>query len=196
MTHGSTHDSLFTAWNVVRLPLRKHFKSRFPGMNVRRLHEKFSTDVLYGPCKDVLGRTHAQIFYGSISGYTHAEPLNDFKGFGVTLLDFIRKVGAMDELRNDNASNQISEKVQEILRWFYIKQTTSEPHHQHQNAVEGRIGDLLVLINRVLDRRNAPEQFWYLALQWVIDVDNIIATKRGGQVASPIQRAFGVTPDC
>ena len=52
------------------------------------------------------------------------------------------------------------------------------------------------MINRVLDRRNAPEQFWYLALQWVIDVDNIIATERGGQIASPIQRAFGVTPDC
>ena len=102
----------------------------------------------------------------------------------------------MDELCNDNASSQISEKVQEILRWFYIKQTTSEPHHQHQNPVEGQIGNLLVLTNQVLDRRNAPEQFWYLALQWVIDVDNIIATERGGQIASPIQRAFGVTPDC
>ena len=35
------------AHNYLRLPMRRHFKSRFPQLNVNRLREKYATDTLF-----------------------------------------------------------------------------------------------------------------------------------------------------
>ena len=39
------------AKNQLRLPLRDHFKARFPALNVRRLNETFATDTFFASCK-------------------------------------------------------------------------------------------------------------------------------------------------
>ena len=38
-----------------RLPLRRHFKSRFPQANFNRLHETFSTDTMFSSTKAMGG---------------------------------------------------------------------------------------------------------------------------------------------
>ena len=86
------------ARNVMRLPLRKHFKSRFPALNVRRLCEMYSTDILYGKMQSIDGIEKAQVFFGVDSGFTHVEKRCKKSDFSSCLLKFIRKHGAMNEL--------------------------------------------------------------------------------------------------
>ena len=50
------------AQNHVRLPMRMHFKSRFPALNVRRLRETFATDTFFSSEKALGGYTCAQLF--------------------------------------------------------------------------------------------------------------------------------------
>eukprot|EP00957_Ditylum_brightwellii_P070667 5370733-Ditylum_brightwellii.AAC.1 len=56
-----------------------------------------------------------------------------------TLLDFIRKWGAIKGLFSDNAKSQASLTVKDILRQYNIDDMQSEPHQQHQNPAERRI---------------------------------------------------------
>ena len=55
------------AVNVLRLPLRRHFKSRFPYLNRNRLAETFSTDTLFSSVTALGGETCAQVFVGKKS---------------------------------------------------------------------------------------------------------------------------------
>jgi len=56
-----------TQWarNVERIPFRKHFKSRFPVLNIHHRHEAVATDTVYSdtPAVDD-GATSAQVFVG------------------------------------------------------------------------------------------------------------------------------------
>jgi hypothetical protein len=53
------------AKNVLRLPLRQHFKSRFPSLNVRRLREPYATDTFFSSERSVDGSTCAQLYVGN-----------------------------------------------------------------------------------------------------------------------------------
>ena len=53
---------------IIRQPLRRHVKSRFPHMNVSRIDEPISIDPMFANCKSIYhGFTAAQIFYGTKS---------------------------------------------------------------------------------------------------------------------------------
>ena len=54
------------------LPLRRHFKSRFPQANVNRLHETFSTDTMFSSTKVIGGETMCQVFSRNKSKYIKA----------------------------------------------------------------------------------------------------------------------------
>ena len=53
-----------------------------------------------------------------------------------TLMDEIRKYGAMNHLVSDNARAQILARVKEILRAFCIDDWQSEPYKGNQNFAE------------------------------------------------------------
>ena len=57
------------ATNVLRLPLRRHFKSRHPQLNCPRLREEYSTDTLFSSVTGIGGHTCAQVFVGKSSKY-------------------------------------------------------------------------------------------------------------------------------
>ena len=58
------------AKNYLRLPLRKHFKSRYQKLNWNRLQEKYATDNIFSSTKRLHDQTCAQIFVGKKSQYT------------------------------------------------------------------------------------------------------------------------------
>ena len=63
--------------------------------------------------------------------------------FPKTLMDFIRTWGAPNSLFSDNAAEQCSFAVKDILCMYNIgPHQTREPHHQHQNTAEHRIEDI------------------------------------------------------
>ena len=63
-----------TVWyNTPHLPLCRHFKSRAPFMNVRRLNEECATDTIFVNCKAHDGSTCAQIYVGVTSQFISLE---------------------------------------------------------------------------------------------------------------------------
>jgi len=183
-----------------RLPMRKHFKSRFPGANVPRRDETVAMDSIFSdtPALDDGipghgGCTILQYYVGCRSQYSKGYPMASETAIPQTLQDFIRHYGAPNALFNDNAKAEISKKVQDILRHFYMKQYRSEPHQQNQNPAERRIQDMKKHTNMLLDRTGAPASMWLLCTLYVIDLHNHLAG--GSSDITPIQKAFGYTPD-
>ena len=183
------------ARNAYRLPFRKHFKSRFPALNVHRRQEPVATDTVYAdtPAIDD-GATCAQIFVGRKSLVTDVYGMKTDKEFINTLEDNIRRRGAMDKLISDRAQVETSKKVQDILRALIIDDWQSEPHHQHQNFAENRWQTVKMYCNNVLNRTGAPAYTWLLCLLWVSFVLNHLATE-SLHFRTPMEALTGSTPD-
>ena len=191
-TLGSTTQ---LARNTYRLPFRKHFKSRFPALNVHRRNEPVATDTIWSDTPALhSGFIAAQVFVGRFSLVTDVYGMVTDASFVHVLEDNIRKRGAMDMLISDRAKAQVSRKVQDILRMYCIKDYQSEPHHQHQNYAENRIRTLKQYTNRVLDRSGAPANLWLLACEYVTLLLNLTACEAIGFVV-PLQKLTGQTQD-
>ena len=154
-----------------RLPLCKHFKSRFPAANVARRNETVATDTFFSdiPAHDdgIMGHGGAsmvQVYCGTTSGIVAVFPMKSETEMPGTLLDFIRKLGAPNSLFSDNAKVEIGKTVKYILRMYCIDDMQSEPHHQHQNPAERRIQDLKKISNHLMDQTGTPAMFWLLSL--------------------------------
>ena len=53
---------------IIRQPMRRHIKARFPHMNVTRIDEPISTDPMFSNCRSIFHDfLAAQIFYGTKS---------------------------------------------------------------------------------------------------------------------------------
>jgi len=107
---------------IIRYPLRRHVKSRFPHMNVTRIDEAISTDPLFSNCRSMYhGYTMAQVFYGTKS-HTIFLYGRRLKGeLPRSYKKYIRDHGALSALRRDNVKEEQSEHVQDINREFMIK---------------------------------------------------------------------------
>jgi hypothetical protein len=184
-----------------RLPLRKHFKTRFPAANIPRRNEIVATDTFFSDVKahddGLLGHGGAlmvQLFCGTQSLITAVFPMRTEKEMPATLLDFIRKWGAPNGLFSDNAKVQIGKTVQSILRMYCIDDLQSEPHHQHQNPAERRIQDVKKVSNLIMDRTGTPAEYWLLSLLHTAYILNRLATKHLGWL-TPFEKATEQKPD-
>ena len=139
------------AENHVRLPMRMHFKSRFPALNVKRLNEVFATDTFYSSEKALGGYTCAQLYVGKTSTFTEICGMKQENQMADTLQDFIRQWGAPCGLLSDNAKAETSKAIKDILRMYAIKDMQSEPHHQHQNYAERRIQEVKSTSTIIMD---------------------------------------------
>ena len=179
----------------MRLPLRRHMKSRFPGLNVRfRFKEMFATDTWFASVKALGGISCVQVYVGKKSIFTAVFPMTTENQMAETLQDFIRKWGAPAGLFSDNAKSETSHAVKNILRLYNIYDLQSEPHYQNQNYAERRIQELKQTTNVLMDRTNTPIDLWYLCLEYVVYVLNHLAVPRL-ENRTPIEVAFGTTPD-
>ena len=130
-----------TQWgtSVSTFPMREHLKSRNPALNIQRRHEAVATETVYSDTPAVdSGVKQAQLFVGKESLVSDIYPMRSGKQFINTLEDNIRRRGVMDKLISDSAKNEISHKVQDILRAYNISDWQTEPHHQNQNPAEWR----------------------------------------------------------
>ena len=167
-------------------PFRKHFKSRFPAANVRRLNETFATDTYFSdvPAADdgVPGHggcTMAQVYVGCTSEFMEIFPMSTESEVPETLENFIRKWGAMKCLFSDNAKSETSNAVKQLQRMYCIDDAQSEPHYQHQNYAERKIQDVKRMSNNIMDRVGCPAKYWLLALTFVIGLVNVLVNSNG-----------------
>ena len=184
-----------------RLPLRKHFKSRFPAANIPRLNETVATDTLFSntPAHNdgILGHagaTMVQLYCGKSSQLTAVYPMKSDHEMSHTLEDFIRHHGAPNALFSDNAKAQIGKAVLNILRMYSIKDFQCEPHHQHQNYAERRIQEVKKHTNELMDRTNTPPSYWLLCTIYTVYILNRLSTASLGH-KTPIEVATGQQPD-
>ena len=179
----------------MRLPLRNHVKSRYPQLNRNRLRETYSTDTIFSPVPAVhTGETCMQVFYGKSSKFCKGYGMKT-ESLGPEMLEtFIAEVGAPYGLMNDNTKMETSEAWKKILRKYNVKPSTTEPYHPQQNAVERRIQDVKRVTVAIMDHVNVPEELWLLATYYAIYLLNHTANSSLGWI-TPIEKAFGVTPD-
>ena len=83
----------------------------------------------------------------------------------------------MDKLVSDRANVKISDKVKDVLRHYMIKDSQSEPYHEHQNPSERRYQTVKDYVNAILDRTGAPPKTWLLAMQYVCYILNTLYNK-------------------
>ena len=175
--------------------MKKHYKSQYPALNVKRRDEAVATDTVFAdtPAVDD-GSTAAQLFVGTESMMTDVYGVKTDKEFVNTLEDNVRLRGAPTRIISDRAQAEIGKRVKDILRTLVIGWWQSEPHQHHQNPAERRYQTVKRVTNTVLERSGAPSYCWLLALMYVCFILNhTVCDAIGGKV--PLQVATGSTPD-
>ena len=181
--------------NFLRLPLRRHFKSREPILNRNRLAEEYCTDTFFSETKSIEdNKMAAQIFVGRKSYFTKVYGMVAEREAPTALNDFIREIGAPRGIHSDNAKVETSKKWKDILRQYQIGESYMEPHHPQQNPAERRIGTIKELTRRILDRSGAPAYLWYCAMLYAGGLLNITA-QQNLSWRMPTEAAFRETPD-
>jgi hypothetical protein len=110
-----------------------------------------------------------------------------------TLERLIRNNGAPNSLFSDNAEFQCEKRVIDIVRLYDIKDFHSEPHHQHQNFAERKIGDTKRLTDAIMVRTGTQPNFWLLCLLYVVFLLNHLASDALGGL-TPIEVPAGQRP--
>jgi hypothetical protein len=190
---ATTQFALASEW----LPFCKHFCSCFPACNVHRWNEDVATDTFFydTPAHDegILGHagcTMAQLYVGKDSSKTVVYPMRSESKMSSTLEDLIRKHGAPIGLFSNNAKAQCGKRVLDILRLYAIKDFLCEPHQQHQNFAECKIGDTKRLSDTIMDCTGTPAKLWLLCLLYVIFLMNHLSSLALDGL-TPIQKATG-----
>ena len=133
-----------TQWGVSlpnTFPMKRHFKSRNPALNIPRRHEAVATDTVFSDTPAVdSGIKQAQVFVGRDTLVADAYPMKSGKQFVNILEDNIRRRGAMDKLLSDSAKTEISNKVMDILRAYHISNWHSEPITRIKILLNGGTG--------------------------------------------------------
>ena len=178
----------------VRLPLRRHFKSRYPALCVKRLDEWYATDTIYASVRAYNGVCCVQLFVGRYSFFTSVWGMKTDAEFPTALMDFIRKFGAMKGLKSGNSKALMSKTVKDVLRQYCIDCKASEPMNQWQNLDERSIQEVKNLTRTLMDRTGTPEYLWNLAITYACVILNTLAHK-SLYWNTPIEVSFGVTTD-
>ena len=100
----------------------------------------------------------------------------------------------MEKVLSDSAKTEISNKVMDIIRAYYISNWHSDPYHQNQNPAEWRYMTINSWTNTVMNRSGAPANCWLLCLIYVCSqLNHIACTAIDGTI--PLLALTGVTPD-
>jgi hypothetical protein len=114
--------------------MHRHVKTRFPGLNHKRIHETVARDTAFSTRKDISGATCCQVFYGKESHHIDVYGLRTKRDGPDAYDDFLRHQGVPQAFRSDNAKmHNISAKLKAKFCDHLIGVETTEPHHPQQN---------------------------------------------------------------
>ena len=107
--------------NMYRMPLRKHFKSRFSAANVPKCNKALATDTIYASVPaHKNGVKMALISVGKCTTITAIYPWISQNDIPYKLEDNIRERGAMNCLISDDAKSNLSNQIKDLLRLYCI----------------------------------------------------------------------------
>ena len=70
----------------------------------------------------------------------------------------------MEKLMSDNAQSEISTRLKDILRAFFVDEWKSEAYYQHQYFAEWRFQ---TINQQLLDATGVPEFAWLLSMCYI-----------------------------
>jgi hypothetical protein len=76
------------------VPMRRHFRSRTPALNRKRLSEEFATDTWFASVPALGGIDCTQLFVGLTSSFAATYGMTNEAQGSIALEDFIRQYGA------------------------------------------------------------------------------------------------------
>ena len=123
----------------VRYPLRRHFKSRYPGANVHRIHETFSTDTMFPTTKALGGFACCQLFVGNDSSFAHIYGMKKREGGRpsfTAVCDWLWSSISYQTWQFPDANIQ---GVDILWNEDFDQVLVHRAYHQHQNQAERRI---------------------------------------------------------
>jgi hypothetical protein len=106
----------------------------------------------------------------------------------------IRDRGAMGTTIYDGAKAAICPGIKNLCGTYTVKNNLREPHHQHPDYAENKVGTLKGSTNHVMKRSRAPPNLWLLALMYVCILLYRMTINRLGNIA-PLNVLLGLTPD-
>ena len=171
-------------------------QSPFPACNIHRRNEPVASDTIKAevPAVDSGGQDKGQLYIGRKSLVADIFGMTSEKEFVNTLEDEIRQRGAMDMLITDSARVETSDRVNEVLRAYRIKDWQSEPHYQHQNFAEHRWKHIKGYTEWYMNWRDVQPNAWLLLAKWVCDIANHTAERSLGW-RTPLEVLTGQTTD-
>ena len=179
----------------LRIPMRRHVKSRNPILQRRRINEPYATDTWFSTTTSYEGYNCVQLFYGTKSRVMSNYGLTTESDGPNALLDFFRQEGVPISITRDNSKMQSSIIWNDYMRRFWVKDRFIEPHNPQQNPVEREaMGTLKEKLARVMIDTGCDNRAWFRAACHVADVHNHTASERLGW-ATPIEVRDGITPD-
>jgi hypothetical protein len=99
-------------------------------------------------------------FYFGVNGLlSKAFPVKASSEVPFTLEDCIQTFGAPNALFSDNAPEQCTNQVNEILHLYSINNMQCELNHQHQNHAERRIQKVKKTTNVIMDHTATPAKY-------------------------------------
>jgi hypothetical protein len=181
--------------SMLAVPMRRHFHTRTPALNRRRLAEEFATDTWFASVTAIGGIECTQLFVGLKSSVAATYGMTNEVQGSIALKDFIREYGAPYHLRSGNSTMQTGHLFTSICHRYNISQSWIEPHHQQQNLTERRIQDIIKkVVNKILDHTGAPEELWFLSTEYGVYLLNRTSLSAlNGKTA--IEVMTGETPD-
>jgi hypothetical protein len=180
--------------------IKRHFKSRFPGVNVDRINETVCSDTAYMEPKGADGITgHGgamgfQLFVGHDTRHLAVYMVQTDAAYPRCLGEYIRSHGAPKKMFCNNAKAETSEATKEIYRNYGISDANSEPYYQNQNAAEREIQDVKKDVEQLMNITSTPDNMWPLCVEFVCLVKNHTARKSLND-RTPIEKRTGHTPD-
>ena len=129
-----------------------------------------------------------QLFVGTTSHLTDTVPMPAKSAFPEALKEFIQKWRAPAKVMSDNAWEQTSSQVLDILHHCNIIKHNSEAGHQNQNPGERRMQDVKRTSQTLMDRTETPAALWLLTVLFVVGSFNHVANAQIDNMA-PITKA-------
>jgi hypothetical protein len=161
----------------------------------RRIRDKASHDTLFStvPARHC-GSTMLQVFATRKSRFLYGVPMTQKSQVLPSTEDFFRDVGIPTALRSDNATENHSTAMKELLKKRVVTEEHTEEFQQFENPVERWIGFIKRSVFKILHHSKAPPDEWLECANYVIACHNKTARK-SLHWRTPWEMVCGDTPD-
>jgi len=170
-------------------------ESPSPAMNVLRRHGPVATDTVCMDCPAIgAGQTAAQALVGRDTHVIDILGVRTDAEFVDTLLDVIRRWGAMGHLISDSAAAGLGTCIKDALHALVIGGRQSEACLRRQDFAGQECQDIKVRADLTLNCSGAPPGAWLLCLKCVTSIMDRAAVESLDH-RTPLEVSTGQAPD-